>query len=124
MDIAAECGISRMTFYYHFRDIYDIVDWIISLDIAIILSRRKTHDTWQDGFLFVFLAVEKNRVFVFNVYNSMSRREQLERSLTSPVTELLLSVLKEATVQKKLKDDEIFFIASFYLYAFIGVMLD
>lgn len=72
----------------------------------------------------MFLAAEKNRVFVFNVYNSMSRREQLERSLTSPVTEPLLSVLKEATVQKKLKDDEIFFIASFYLYAFIGVMLD
>ncbi|MBO8436926.1 MAG: TetR/AcrR family transcriptional regulator [Spirochaetes bacterium] len=123
MDIAAECGISRMTFYYHFRDIYDLVGWIISSDIAIILSGRKTHDTWQDGFLSVFQAVEKNHVFVFNVYNSMSR-EQLERSLTGPVTELLLSVLKEATVQKKLKDDEMFFIASFYSYAFIGVMLD
>ena len=23
-DIAEDCGISRMTFYYHFRDIYDL----------------------------------------------------------------------------------------------------
>ena len=23
-DIAEDCGISRMTFYYHFQDIYDL----------------------------------------------------------------------------------------------------
>ena len=25
-DLADECGISRMTFYYHFKDIYDLVE--------------------------------------------------------------------------------------------------
>ena len=25
-DIAEACGISRMTFYYHFKDIYDLAD--------------------------------------------------------------------------------------------------
>ncbi len=123
MDIAAECGISRMTFYYHFRDIYDLVGWIISSDITHILSGRKTHDTWQEGFLSVFKAVERDHIFVFNVYNSMSR-EQLERSLSGPVTELLLSVVKESESHGRLKDDELIFIASFYSYAFIGVMLD
>ena len=24
-DIAEDCGISRMTFYYHFKDIYDLI---------------------------------------------------------------------------------------------------
>ena len=24
-DITEDCGISRMTFYYHFKDIYDLV---------------------------------------------------------------------------------------------------
>ena len=122
-DIVSECGVSRMTFYYHFSDIYDLVRWIISYDITTILSGRKTHDTWQDGFLSIFKAVEKDHVFVFNVYNSMSR-EQLERSLTGPVRELLLSVLQETESSGKLKEDELSFIASFYAYAFIGVMLD
>ncbi len=27
-DLTADCGISRMAFYYHFRDIYDLVEWI------------------------------------------------------------------------------------------------
>ena len=26
-DITTDCGISRMTFYYHFKDIYDLVEW-------------------------------------------------------------------------------------------------
>ena len=26
-DITSDCGISRMTFYYHFQDIYDLVEW-------------------------------------------------------------------------------------------------
>ena len=28
-DITEDCGINRMTFYYHFKDIYDLVDWIL-----------------------------------------------------------------------------------------------
>ena len=27
-DIAEDCGISRMTFYCHFKDIYELVAWM------------------------------------------------------------------------------------------------
>ncbi len=27
-DITSDCGISRMAFYYHFKDIYDLVEWL------------------------------------------------------------------------------------------------
>ena len=27
-EICAACGVSRKSFYYHFRDKYDLVDWI------------------------------------------------------------------------------------------------
>lgn len=26
-DLTTDCGISRMSFYYHFKDIYDLVEW-------------------------------------------------------------------------------------------------
>ena len=28
-DLTEDCGISRMAFYYHFKDIYDLVEWLI-----------------------------------------------------------------------------------------------
>ena len=26
-DLTEDCGISRMAFYYHFKDIYDLIEW-------------------------------------------------------------------------------------------------
>ena len=55
-DIAEDCGISRMTFYYHFKDIYDLVEWVCVEDAARALAGKKTYDTWQEGFLNIFQA--------------------------------------------------------------------
>ncbi|MDE6203969.1 MAG: TetR/AcrR family transcriptional regulator, partial [Lachnospiraceae bacterium] len=27
-DLTKDCGISRMSFYYHFKDIYDLAEWV------------------------------------------------------------------------------------------------
>ena len=48
-DIAEDCGISRMTFYYHFKDIYDLVEWVCVEDAARALAGKKTYDTWQEA---------------------------------------------------------------------------
>ena len=69
-DIVEQCHITRQTFYYHFRDIYDLVGWVISSDIIRIISGRKTQDTWQEGFLSIFQEVERNHVFVLLSYGS------------------------------------------------------
>ena len=46
-DIAEDCGINRMTFYYHFKDIYDLVEWSCYEDASKALAGNKTYDTWQ-----------------------------------------------------------------------------
>ena len=28
-DIVEECGVNRQTFYYHFYDVYDLMEWMI-----------------------------------------------------------------------------------------------
>ena len=43
-DIAEDCGINRMTFYYHFKDIYDLVDWIMVEDAQQAMEGRKDID--------------------------------------------------------------------------------
>lgn len=48
-DITEDCGVNRMTFYYHFKDIYDLVDWIMVEDAAKALEEKPTFDTWSGG---------------------------------------------------------------------------
>ena len=50
-DITDDCGINRMTFYYHFKDIYDLVEWSCLEDAKRALDEKKTYDTWQQGLL-------------------------------------------------------------------------
>lgn len=122
-EIAQDCGISRMTFYYHFKDIYDLVEWACVEDAAKALAGKKTYDTWQQGFLQILEAVLENRAFILNVYRCVSR-EQVERYLYSITYDLLIGVVEEKAAGMSVREEDRQFIAHFYKYAFVGLMLD
>lgn len=121
-DIAEDCGISRMTFYYHFKDIYDLVEWACVEDAARALEGKKTYDTWQEGFLNIFRAVQDNKPFIMNVYRSVGR-ERVEYYLNPLIHSLLLDVVEEKSVGMAVSEEDKNFIAYFYEYAFIGIVL-
>lgn len=122
-DIAEDCGISRMTFYYHFKDIYDLVEWTCAEDAARALEGKKTYDTWQEGFLNIFHAVHANKPLIMNVYRSVSR-ERIEQYLNPLIHSLILGVVEEKSAEMAVSMADQQFIASFYEYAFIGIMLE
>lgn len=70
-DLTADCGISRMAFYYHFKDIYDLVEWVCVEDGRKALQDKKTYETWQEGMGQIFDAVLENKDFILNVYRSI-----------------------------------------------------
>ena len=48
-DIVEDCGVNRQTFYYHFRDIYDLLEWSFR-DTAENLIRAGGDQTdWRTG---------------------------------------------------------------------------
>ena len=72
-DLTDDCGISRMTFYYHFKDIYDLVEWSCEEDAQKALGENRHYDSWEEGLLDIFKAVRENKPFILNVYHSVSR---------------------------------------------------
>ena len=122
-DIAEDCGINRMTFYYHFKDIYDLVEWACLEDARAALEEKKTYDTWQEGFLQIFEAVRDNKPFIINVYRCV-HQEQVERYLKPLVDQLLLDVINEEAAGMTVRDEDKAFIARIYSYVFVGLMLD
>lgn len=122
-DITDDCGINRMTFYYHFKDIYDLVEWSCLEDAKRALGEKKTYDTWQQGLLQIFKAVQENKPFILNVYRCV-HREQVEKYLQPLVDQLLLNVINEEAAGITVRDEDKQFIAQVYSYMFIGLMLD
>lgn len=122
-DLTEHCGVNRMTFYYHFKDIYDLVEWACIESATRALAGQKTYDTWQQGFLQIFQAVQENKPFVMNVYRCV-HREQVETYLKPLVDQLLLDVITEEAAGMTVRDEDKRFIAQVYSYVFVGLMLD
>ena len=122
-DIAEDCGISRMTFYYHFKDIYDLVEWVCLEDAKRALDNKKTHDTWQQGLLQIFYAVRENKPFVMNIYHCVDKA-QVEKYLRPLTDDLLMGVIEEESQGKTIRQEDKQFVAQVYSYVFIGLMLD
>lgn len=122
-DLTTDCGISRMAFYYHFKDIYDLVEWVCLEDARRALQGKKTYDSWQEGLRQIFEAVLENKPFVMNVYHSVSR-EQIENYLYSLTYNLIIGVVKERSSGVEISEEDQAFIAHFYKYSFVGMMLD
>ena len=112
-----------MTFYYHFKDIYDLIEWTCVEDASRALEGKKTYDTWQQGLLQIFEAVLDNKPFIMNVYRSVSR-EQVETYLYKLTYELLIGVVREKAAGMSVREEDMDFIATVYQYAFVGLMLD
>ena len=119
-DITEDCGINRMTFYYHFKDIYDLVEWACLEDARRALDKKKTYDTWQQGLLQIFEAVQENKPFILNVYRCV-HREQVEKYLQPLVDQLLLDVIDEEAAGMTLRDEDKQFIAKVYAYIDAGL---
>lgn len=123
IDIVQDCEVNRQTFYYHFQDIYDLIEWIFATDTAKVLGEKRTYDTWQQGFLQIFDYVLENKDFIINTYNSISR-ERLERYLHEITYNLLISVVEEKAEGMRVRDSDKQFIAHFYKFGFVGLMLE
>ena len=122
-DLTEDCGISRMAFYYHFKDIYDLVECSCLEDATRALAGKKTYDTWSEGLVQIFDVVYENKPFILNAYRCISR-DQIESFLFHLTSDLLMNVVEEKADGTSISEEDRRFIADFYKYSFVGLMLD
>ena len=77
-DIVERANVSRQTFYYHFKDVYDLLEWAFQDTVRRFCEFPA--DSWQDKLLYAAEVWRANRVLVMNVYHSLGG-EYLGRGL-------------------------------------------
>ena len=122
-NITDYCGVNRQTFYYHFKDVYDLIEWIYTSEVIDEIKDDDTYESWQQGFLFIFNYILKNKNFVLNTYNSISR-EFVMMFLYKQTSRLLINVIEEKARNVNIKNENKKFIADFYKYGFVGIIQD
>lgn len=121
-DITDDCGISRMTFYYHFKDIYDLVDWVCLNEVQHALNCLRIFSTWQKGFLEVFKAVQNSKSFFLNVYSCLGL-EKIQDYLYNLTYQILIKIVSEKSAGLKITEDDKKFVADYFKFVMVGLVL-
>ncbi len=122
-EIVEDCEVKRQTFYYHFHDIYSLLDWIFTTETAKILEGKVTFETWQDVFLGSCEYIIKNKDLVNNTYYSI-HRELLKRYLYDVAYGLLYQVVKKQSEGMNISEENKVFVTNFYKYVFAGFVIE
>lgn len=67
------CKLNRQTFYYHFSDIYELLEWLLKKNLLSHLTDTGTYPTWQDAGIYLLSYLKTNSSLVLSTLNSLSR---------------------------------------------------
>lgn len=123
-DIVQDCGLNRQTFYYHFKDKYDLVNWIYDSEIVTTLSPVQDGADWASAMMNALNIMRKEKVFYIGSLN-LDRPSILHDYLFRTTRDMLVNILGQLRIQDKLniEDADRDFIAAFYTYGLVGMVI-
>jgi len=65
------CGLNRQTFYYHFDDIYQAVDWLLKKEAISIFFDQRDNLLIKEGLQLLFTYITANRAMCLNILISV-----------------------------------------------------
>lgn len=119
-DVVEACGITRNTFYYHFHDIYEVVECAIE---EMFLGLRKDWDGDYEKAVFsmIDLFIERKKLFA-NLYRSIGR-ERLSDYFGKQIRLLLREQLRTASEGGRVEENDLHIISAFYEEALMGLLI-
>lgn len=120
--IVAKCEISSNTFYYHFRDIYDLLDTWLLIKKADYLENISDQTRWQDMTKAIVQALKNHSELVYHLFNSISR-ERLERCVFESTDDTFYRLVCGETEGTAIPEDELRAVAEYNSYSFLGFFL-
>ena len=120
-DIVEKCGVNRQTFYYHFEDADDLLEWIFEEDAGRVLPTEVSYDRWEEDVMKFFRYLVENRTFALNVYNSNSRLYML-RFYSQKLEKCVRDFAEIVSEGKNISRQDFDFVVSFYTEGIVGLI--
>lgn len=118
-----DCGISRNTFYYHFKDIYEVLEEILRIREERVIRGLENGEIdegdWREG----MDRMIENQEMLYRIYRS-TRGTEVRRYFSESAAVIFKHMVevKARGIPAAEEDKEL--IGRFYHHAFEGCMLD
>ncbi len=112
-DICEKCEMNRKSFYYHFKDKYDLVNWIYYTEFLAVAQGREYRGNW-DLLRDLCIYFYENRDF----YRKTLQIEG-QNSFSEYFTEIVSAIISEELKDIFAQEESIDFFVDFYTDAFV-----
>ncbi len=120
-DIVESCGINRNTFYYYYSDIYDLLEEVFTQELKVITEQHKNGGSWLEAFIKVANTAYRHKKIINNICSSRSY-DYFENYMYKSCKHIMIDFIQYTSSGMDVPDEDVEFIASFYEYAFFGII--
>lgn len=122
--IVDECGLSRQTFYYHFQDIMDVVEYTLKSILDDTVSICNGTDDPKEAIRLFLEVVEQNRWMMKRLENT-SRSKEYERYATEGLGRVMKEFLNRMPSNLELlSSGDLDFVISLLSHGVVGIIND
>lgn len=119
-ELVEQCGISRQAFYYHFSDLYGVVDYGVQAVLEELGADRP--EEWRAVLEKTLTLLRENRTLVLNVYRAYER-SYVEHDLRQWAMPLVEARTRQAARGYNVTEDQISFMTELLTQALASTVL-
>ena len=121
-DLTKRCGLNRMTFYYHFDNIYELMIWGLETQMHEVSKDCVNYENWKTGYLRIFDFALERMMYIKKIFQTIEQ-EHLEHYLNQIAERMVLAVIDDRIGDKKLDEDDRLFTAQICAHVLVGTLV-
>ena len=109
-DLTEKCGLNRMTFYYHFDNIYELMIWGLEMQMREASKDCVNYKNWKTGYLRIFNFGLERKKYIKKIFQTIEQ-EHLAHYLNKIGEKMVLAVIDDRLGDYTLDEDDKIFTA-------------
>ena len=122
--LVEECGVNRQTFYYHFCDIYDLLEWALGHSIELYLVENPFPSSdWRDKVRHLFHFLYQNRRKILHAYDQENRK-LYERFIIKMIRPIIEEKVDSIPAAQKVPPEKRKFVLKIFVWLYSSLFFE
>ena len=124
-EIITDCKVNRKTFYYHFENVYALLNWMLKQEAIEVIKQMDLITDYEETIYFVLDYIDENEIILKNIYHFMGKDELLQ-FFHQDFIELSATVIEKAAQKNQINVNREFkdLLSRFYTGAIASLLLE
>lgn len=121
--LVEECQITRRTFYYHYSDLYELLDTILRRETERALDEFKATGSWEECMITASRFAREHKRAVYHIYTS-SHRLELEKRVDRVSGEMMRNYVEAQARGLRVREQDKKLVCDLYRFGITDIFYE